>query len=640
MLANVSNSSPEVQDVLHSETADQCSLDLSLSNCLEVKKHLTSAIDALKWLQNNQQTFFHSSTQPESRPLWHELRRLAMNACLFPLEHQALARVFGRVNPSLSEHEVEIFAKFRHLMYEPKRGLSFRARVRSRAYSSESRPKDLKYALPGALSDVAVLFLRSVLQNEVTALQKCTDGSCGEPALHSISEFKRVSAAYSHTNGSKVRATTAALDVAVPDSPKGAFSSLSSGLLSNNEASDLLSVLRELPQSISQAIERGFAQQTHTQPMNLLPAVGANTSSNASEVNPLAAVYLTDMLTVWNTYSSPTEKTVDEARRSIKKFDEFCILRFGKKFMLHELTRECAIAWRDYYMEQPAYNNLTSRVSVNTIAKHFGLVGAVISAYRIQFGLSDGHEFAKPFHRKTKRAEAVTIEHFELAELNMIIASQQYQDLKHRVDDAARGALRLAIPFAALTGARLEEIAQLKAGDFYELNGVWFAKIVSEPKKAKALVAGKVGSELKERRTKTRKTRHICLPKALMHTAAGERIKGLVKGRADQFFIPGVDHDMWGNRSASISKAFARFLDEVGIRSRSKVFHSFRHTFEEFAKGFVGAGTPLGVHREIIDAQIGHGDGGNNKNRYGSDNFPVHRLAIAFANFEYPTICF
>lgn len=632
MQTDTSDGSPEVRDVLESEVFDQSFLDHIRSDSLEVEKHLKSAVDALKWLQNNQQNFFQSSTQPESKPLWQELRRLAMNTCLFPLEHQALALVFRRTNSEIPAQEVEILAKLRHLMFEPSRGLSFRARAKLHAYSSESRPKDLKYALPGALSDVAVLFLRSVLQDEVTALQECTDGSCGKPSLHSISEFKRVSAAYSHANGTKVRATTAAPDAALSDSPKSAFSSLSSSLLSSNEALDLLSVFKDLPQSISLAIEKGIAQHTRSEPVNLLPAVGAATSSNVSEVNPLAAVYLTDMLTVWNTYSSPTEKTVDEARRSIKKFDEFCILRFGKKFMLHELTRECAIAWRDYYMEQPAYNNPTSRVSVNTIAKHFGLVGAVVSAYRIQFGLSDGHEFAKPFHRKTKRAEAVTIEHFELAELNMIVASQQYQDLKHRVDDAARGALRLAIPFAALTGARLEEIAQLKAGDFYELNGVWFAKIVSEPKKAKALVAGKVGSELKERRTKTRKTRHICLPNALMHTAAGERIKGLVKGRADQFFIPGVDHDMWGNRSASISKAFARFLDEVGIRSRSKVFHSFRHTFEEFAKGFVGAGTPLGVHREIIDAQIGHGDGGNNKNRYGSDSFPVQRLAIAFAN--------
>lgn len=217
MQTNSLNRSPEIQDVPDSEFLDQSSFDHIRSDCLNVEKHLKSAIDALKWLHNNQQTFFQSSTQPKTRPLWRELRKLAMNACVFPLEHQALALVFGRVNPSLSEDEVEIFAKFRHLMYEPKRGLSFRARVRSHAYSSESRPKDLKYALPGALSDVAVLFLRSVLQNEVTALQKYTDGSCGEPSLHSISEFKRVSAAYSHTNGTKVRATAAALDVAVPD---------------------------------------------------------------------------------------------------------------------------------------------------------------------------------------------------------------------------------------------------------------------------------------------------------------------------------------------------------------------------------------------------------------------------------------
>jgi integrase len=629
------NSFTEAQDVL-----DQAIFDHTFPVSHEVEKQLKSAIEALQSLQNNQQSFYQSSTQPQSRPLWRELRKLAMNACLFPLESQALGRVFSRTGPISSEHEVEILAKLRHLMYEPKRGLSFRARVRSRAQSSDTRTKDLKYALPAALSDVAVVFLRAVLQDEVEALDANLEASFDDLSLHSISEFKRVSAAYSKSSSSEVTRTAAAHDAVLLGSPEGDFSSVSSSAAPNNAAADLLAILKDLPQSISQAIERGIAQQARSQPMNVASAAGAPTSPSTTEVNPLAAVYLTDMLTIWKTYSSPTEKTVDEARRSIRKFDEFCILRYGKKFELYELTRECAIAWRDYYLEQPAYNNPTNRVSVNTIAKHFGLIGAVISAYRIQFGLPDGHEFAKPFHRKTKRAESVKIEHFELSELSSIVNSQHYLNLKHRVDDAARGALRLAVPFAALTGARLEEIAQLKAGDFYQLNGVWFAKIVSEPKKANTLVAGKVGGELKERRTKTRKTRHICLPHALMQTAAGERIKALVKGQADQFFIPGVDSDMWGNRSASISKAFARFLDEVGIRSRSKVFHSFRHTFEEFAKGFVGAGTPLGVHREIIDAQIGHGDGGNNKNRYGSENFPVQRLALAFANFIYPAIDF
>lgn len=192
MQTDTSDSSPEVRDILESKIFDQSSPDHIRSDSLEVEKHLKSAVDALKWLQNNQQNFLQSSTQPESKPLWHELRRLAMNTCLFPLEHQALALVFRRTNSAIPAQEVEILAKLRHLMFEPSRGLSFRARVRSHAYSSESRPKDLKYALPGALSDVAVLFLRSVLQNEVTALQECTDGSCGEPSLHSISEFKRV----------------------------------------------------------------------------------------------------------------------------------------------------------------------------------------------------------------------------------------------------------------------------------------------------------------------------------------------------------------------------------------------------------------------------------------------------------------
>jgi hypothetical protein len=82
MQTDTSDSSPEVRDILESKIFDQSSPDHIRSDSLEVEKHLKSAVDALKWLQNNQQNFLQSSTQPESKPLWHELRRLAMNTCL------------------------------------------------------------------------------------------------------------------------------------------------------------------------------------------------------------------------------------------------------------------------------------------------------------------------------------------------------------------------------------------------------------------------------------------------------------------------------------------------------------------------------------------------------------------------------
>ena len=85
------------------------------------------------------------------------------------------------------------------------------------------------------------------------------------------------------------------------------------------------------------------------------------------------------------------------------------------------------------------------------------------------------------------------------------------------------------------------------------------------------------------------------------------------------------------------SKWFGRYLRDVGIKDRSKVFHSFRHGFKDALRsGKVG--------RELHDALTGHSTRGDVSQDYGSKDMTVRfgweTLAEAIAKAGYPGLDF
>ena len=84
------------------------------------------------------------------------------------------------------------------------------------------------------------------------------------------------------------------------------------------------------------------------------------------------------------------------------------------------------------------------------------------------------------------------------------------------------------------------------------------------------------------------------------------------------------------NLSSALSKWFGRFKTAVGIVSRKRTFHSFRHTFLNALK-------QLGVEEAIIKELAGHANGSITSGRYGKRyGVQVGLEAIERIKFESP----
>jgi hypothetical protein len=107
-----------------------------------------------------------------------------------------------------------------------------------------------------------------------------------------------------------------------------------------------------------------------------------------------------------------------------------------------------------------------------------------------------------------------------------------------------------------LTGARLDEICNLRAADVVEHKDGWWLKI-SE---------GKTQAAVRE------------VP---IHDSAAHVVKSRRK-TSDGFLFPGLaPGGPDGKRSWNVSKAFGRYCTKLGLSDKALVFHSLRRTFTE-----------------------------------------------------------
>jgi len=181
---------------------------------------------------------------------------------------------------------------------------------------------------------------------------------------------------------------------------------------------------------------------------------------------------------------------------------------------------------------------------------------------------------------------------------------------------AAGGEAAKWLPLIALfSGARLEEIAQLKPIDVKQDGEVWFFDLQTLDS---------------SRRVKTRTSRrnvpiHPQLIAAGLLKYTDER-----REKGDEWLFPDLTPDQFGDRGGNWSKWWGRYArDKIGITDRRKVFHSFRHAFKDACRA-------AGIPEEVHDALTGHAGGGVGRS-YGS-GVPLARLADAIKAIHYPTL--
>jgi len=233
-------------------------------------------------------------------------------------------------------------------------------------------------------------------------------------------------------------------------------------------------------------------------------------------------------------------------------------------------------------------------LSPATVRKTLGALAAILS-----WALREGYLTINP-------AARITIDATDSDETGRLPYSAE--DLKVIFGEEREGDANHWLPWLALyTGARLEELGQLRVADVRHEDGVDYLAI--EPGD---------GKRVKTKSSKRRVPIHPELIKlGLLGFVEGQRAAGQVR------LFP----ELKGSRfslTAAWSKYWGRHVRSLGITDRRKVLHSLRHGWKTAARSVMS--------EELHDAITGHSNGSVGR-AYG--NVPLKALAEAMAKVRF-----
>ncbi|WP_159713344.1 site-specific integrase [Sphingomonas sp. AX6] len=213
---------------------------------------------------------------------------------------------------------------------------------------------------------------------------------------------------------------------------------------------------------------------------------------------------------------------------------------------------------------------------------------------------------------------------FALDELQAIFASPVYANGDR--PKGGKGEAAYWLPLLGLfTGARLEEIGQLRVSDVQRRN---------YPDKDGKMLAGWFLhiTESTDERGQANRIKNAASERLVPLHPELERLGFIayVEALKDQQgrVFPDLVPNIYGRLTAKWGEWFGPYMRKVcGITDKRKVFHSFRHTFKDYSRR---ARMPEGVQRQIM----GHA-GKDVADDYGS-GYDLHGLAEAMATYRVP----
>ncbi len=292
---------------------------------------------------------------------------------------------------------------------------------------------------------------------------------------------------------------------------------------------------------------------------------------------------LSDVLKAWQAERDPTEKTVDEYRAKIRRFEEV-----HPDLTIDAITKGDVGEFTDQLRQMPLHLNNEERtkplpelvekyqdqpigrVSQKTIKKHVDCVRTLIRFARdkgwIDANPLEGLKVALPTDRPGRRP-------FDTKQFEKVITyASQFDDE------------RFWLPVLALyTGARLNELGQLGTADVRQADGVTYIAITADDGKH----TKNVGS-----------IREVPLHKDVLDAGFLQYVSSQGAGR----LFPNLKPDKYGNLTSSYSKRFSRDLrGTIGVTDKSRVFHSFRHALKDLCRN-------VDIPRDVHDQITGHRD--------------------------------
>jgi integrase len=337
------------------------------------------------------------------------------------------------------------------------------------------------------------------------------------------------------------------------------------------------------------ARDRGEAVDTPSMPLDA-PAHG-------DQSGDLAA-----LCEYWKQQKKPRPKTGIEADSILRRFRDV-----HGELAPAKVTRRHIIAFRDALVEQGK--------APGTVKKLLGLLGGMF-----QVAVEDDSRFgveSNPVRDVKVRGqvgEAKARKPFSIEDLKSIFASPVFTQADRPTGGAGEAAYWLPL-LGLFTGARLNEIGQLRVSDVKTEDGVTFLHFTD---------AGE-GQQLKKG-GKSRK--RVPVHGELVRLGFLRYVEQMKESKSDCLF-PDLQADSNGHLTGRWSKWFNRYLDGlVGIADPAKDFHSFRHTFKFTARA-------CGIPEDQHDALTGHANVSVSRAYGGAEGYPLRQLARAVKRLTY-----
>jgi len=320
-------------------------------------------------------------------------------------------------------------------------------------------------------------------------------------------------------------------------------------------------------------------------------------SAADSPVNSAAPLRMADAFAYWRgLVARRPERTVVEFGATADDVDE----RIG--IDLARLQRQDVARYRDLL--------LADGLAPATVTKRLGFVSALLHAM-YDAGRLPGN-VARGLRVPRAKVAAAGRREFRADELRALYASPIYASGKRPRGCGGEAAAWLPV-LGLVTGARLEELAQLRVED-----------VVADGDK----LVLRIQDDGETRRLKTVSWRRLVPVHPCAIDAGFAQYVQRRRAAGDGWLFPDLKSDRFG-RSGPWSKWFGNYLRSArgcAIADRRVVFHSLRHNFKSMCRA-------AGIPEEVHDALTGHRGGGVGRD-YGS--VPLKTLIDAVERIELP----
>jgi integrase len=328
-----------------------------------------------------------------------------------------------------------------------------------------------------------------------------------------------------------------------------------------------------------------------------------------AEGKPLSGKALdTDIVDLWAAERKPKQKGIDTHRAVARWFYE----RVGRK-AVNQITRQDVLDFKSKLLEEgqsPA--NIKMKLSrLRTL---------------LQWAADNGHaasNVANGITIKDTQAAKNKRKPFDLPALNAIFASPIYS--KGERPTQGRGEAAYWIPLLALfTGARMEELGQLRPSDVVELaypdpegneRRSWFLKLTE--------AEGEAATGLKNAASE----RLVPIHSELERLGFLAFASAMLEQKRDRLFYQ-LTPGPYGNLTHKWGQWFGTYLRKTcGVTDRRMTFHSFRHSFTDYVRR---PDIPEGIQRQLVghSSKDVHDD-------YGS-GYTLHWLVEAMKLYKVP----